>query len=174
MKTSEANLVLSQPAGWRTSDGRLWFTTTKGIVVVDPRHISRNDLVPPVIVEDVVVNDHSMPFGNNLQIPPGKHRIEFHYTALSMLVPDRVRFKYLLEGYDQDWVDAGARRVAYYTNLPPGSYRFRVIACNNDGVWNRARRFGRFHSQAVLLPNRMVPRTVHFGSGSHGRGLFPV
>lgn len=137
MKTSEANLVLSQPAGWRTSDGRLWFTTTKGIVVVDPRHISRNDMVPPVIVEDVVVNDRSMPFGNDLQIPPGKHRIEFHYTALSMLVPDRVRFKYLLEGYDHDWVDAGARRVAYYTNLPPGPYRFRVIACNNDGVWNQ-------------------------------------
>jgi diguanylate cyclase (GGDEF)-like protein len=136
MKTSEASLVLSQPAGWRTSDGRLWFTTTKGIVVVDPRHLSHNDMIPPVIVEDIVVNDRSMPVENNIQVPPGKDRIEFHYTGLSMLVPDRVRFKYLLEGYDRDWVDAGARRVAYYTNLPPGPYRFRVIACNNDGVWN--------------------------------------
>jgi diguanylate cyclase (GGDEF)-like protein len=136
MKTSEANLVLSQPAGWRTSDGRLWFTTTKGIVVVDPKHIAHNDMIPPVIVENIVVNDRTMPAGSDLRIPPGKDRIEFHYTALSMLVPDRVRFKYMLEGYDRDWVDAGTRRVAYYTNLPPGQYRFRVVACNNDGVWN--------------------------------------
>jgi diguanylate cyclase (GGDEF)-like protein len=137
MKTSEANLALSQPAGWRASDGRLWFTTTKGIVVVDPKHILHNDMIPPVVVEDVQVNDRLMPRENNLQISPGKDRIEFHYTALSMLIPDRVRFKYLLEGYDHDWVDAGTRRVAYYTNLPPGQYRFRVIACNNDGVWNK-------------------------------------
>jgi diguanylate cyclase (GGDEF)-like protein len=136
MKTSEANLALSQPAGWRTTDGHLWFTTTKGVVVLDPRHIPHNDMVPPVIVENIVVNDRSMPVGNNLQIPPGRERLEFHYTALSMLIPDRVKFKYLLEGYDRDWVDAGTRRVAYYTNLPPGPYRFRVIACNDDGVWN--------------------------------------
>ena len=94
-------------------------------------------MIPPVVVEDVQVNDRLMPRENNLQISPGKDRIEFHYTALSMLIPDRVRFKYLLEGYDHDWVDAGTRRVAYYTNLPPGQYRFRVIACNNDGVWNK-------------------------------------
>lgn len=137
MKTSEANFALSQPAGWRTSDGRLWFTTTKGLVVVDPKHIPYNDMIPPVVVEDVLVNDHLMPKDNDLQIPPDKDKIEIHYTALSMLIPDRVKFKYMLKGYDRDWVDAGTRRVAYYTNLPPGQYRFQVIACNNDGVWNK-------------------------------------
>lgn len=136
MKTSEANLILSQPAGWRASDGRLWFTTTKGIVVVDPKHIPHNDMIPPVVVEDVVVDDRSMPVKDHFQVEPGKDKIEFHYTALSMRVSDRVRFKYLLDGYDRDWVNAGTRRVAFYTNLPPGRYRFRVIACNDDGVWN--------------------------------------
>ena len=137
MKTNEANFVLSQPAGWRTRDGRLWFTTTKGIVVVDPKHIVHNDMIPPVVVEEVLVNNHLMPKDNDLQIPPDKDKIEIHYTALSMLIPDRVKFKYMLRGYDRDWVDAGTRRVAYYTNLPPGQYRFQVIACNNDGVWNK-------------------------------------
>ena len=89
-----------------------------------------------MVIESLVVNDRLMPSGNDLQIAPGKDRIEFHYTALSLLIPARVRFKYRLEGYDRDWVDAGPRRVAYYTNLAPGSYRFRVIACNDDGVWN--------------------------------------
>jgi signal transduction histidine kinase/CheY-like chemotaxis protein len=136
MKTSEASQPASQPAGWRTSDGRLWFTTNKGIVVVDPRHILHNNMIPPVVIESVVVNDRSMPTGNDLQIAPGKDQIEFHYTGLSLLIPARVKFKYRLEGYDRNWVDAGTRRVAYYANLPPGSYRFRVIACNDDGVWN--------------------------------------
>lgn len=136
MKTSEANLVLSQPAGWRTSDGKLWFTTTKGIVAIDPMHILRNGLTPPVVIESVIMNDRVPLSGNSLRVPPGMNRIEFHYTALSMLVPDRVKFRYMLEGYDQNWVDADSRRVAYYTNLSPGKYRFRVIACNDDGKWN--------------------------------------
>jgi len=136
MKTSEANLPASQPAGWRTSDGKLWFTTTEGLVVVDPKHILQNDLIPPVIIEDIAINDRSMPAENGFQIPPGNDKIEIHYTALSLLVPGRVRFKYRLEGYDPKWVDAGVRRVAYYTNLPPGQYRFQVIASNDDGVWN--------------------------------------
>ncbi len=136
MKTSEASSPGSQPAGWRTGDGRLWFTTVKGIVVVDPSHILHNDKMPPVVIESVVVNDRSMPSGNDLTIAPGKDQIEFHYTGLSLRIPARVRFKYRLEGFDRDWVDAGPRRVAYYTNLPPGNYRFRVIACNDDGVWN--------------------------------------
>jgi len=136
MKTSEASLSVAQPAGWRTSDGHLWFTTTKGIVVVDPRQILHNDMVPPVAIENAVVNDRTIPLGNDLQIAPGKSRIEFHYTGLSLEIPARVKFKYRLEGYDHDWVDAGLSRTADYTNLAPGSYRFQVIACNDDGVWN--------------------------------------
>jgi diguanylate cyclase (GGDEF)-like protein len=136
MKSSEASLQTDQPAGWRASDGKLWFTTTKGLVVVDPNHIPRNDMIPPVIIESTVVNDHPMPTGVDLQFTPGTGKIEFHYTALSFSVPERVRFKYQLEGFDRGWVDAGWRRVAYYNSIPPGKYRFRVIASNDDGLWN--------------------------------------
>jgi len=136
MKTSEASDPASQPGGWRTRDGKLWFTTRKGIVVVDPGHLMHNDLVPHVVIEEVVVDGDSLPPQNDLQLSAGKDKIEFHYTCLSLLIPSRVRFKYQLEGYDRDWIDAGSRRVAYYNNLPPGKYRFRVTAANNDYVWN--------------------------------------
>jgi signal transduction histidine kinase/CheY-like chemotaxis protein len=96
-----------------------------------------NDLVPPVIVEEVSADGKTL-FGTQpLEIPANRDRIEFHYASLSLLVPARVQFKYMLEGYDRDWVDAGSSRVASYTNLPPGKYRFRVIGSNDDGVWNR-------------------------------------
>ncbi len=136
MKTSEASDPGAGPAGWRTRDGRLWFTTSKGIVVVDPKHLAHNELVPPVVIEGVVADGGALPPEPDLRIPPGRERIEFQYTSLSMLVPARVRFKYRLEGYDRGWVDAGPRRTAGYTRLPPGRYRFRVIASNDDGVWN--------------------------------------
>jgi PAS domain S-box-containing protein len=136
MKTSEASPAAQQPAGWQTQNGRLWFTTQKGIVVVDPKHLLHNDLVPPVVIESVVADGDTLAAGKTLEVPPGKDRIEFHYTSLSLLVPGQVRFKYKLEGYDRDWVDADTRRVAYYTKLPPGRYRFRVIGSNNDGLWN--------------------------------------
>jgi signal transduction histidine kinase/ligand-binding sensor domain-containing protein/DNA-binding response OmpR family regulator/HPt (histidine-containing phosphotransfer) domain-containing protein len=136
MNASEPALAQSQPGGWRDADGRLWFTTANGIVSIDPRHIPHNDLVPPVLVEGVVVNDRPLPAGNDFQIAPGRHQIEFHFTALSLQVPERVQFKYKLEGFDGGWVEAGSRRVAYYNNLPPGKYLFHVIASNDDGLWN--------------------------------------
>ncbi len=137
LSTSEPGLDQSQPGGWRDSDGKLWFTTPKGLVFIDPRHIPHNDLAPPVLVEEVVVNGRPLAAGDNLQIAPGRYQIEFHFTALSLEIPEKVQFKYQLEGYDRDWVDAGSRRAAYYTNLSPGQYRFHVIASNNDGVWNQ-------------------------------------
>jgi diguanylate cyclase (GGDEF)-like protein len=136
MKTIEASEPGSQPGGARTPDGRLWFTTKKGIVAVDPQHLMHNSIVPPVFVESVVTDGVSRHLKGSLDVSPGMKAIEIHYTALSLRVPDRVRFKYQLEGYDHDWVDPGLRRVAYYTNLPPGKYRFRVIASNDDGLWN--------------------------------------
>ena len=136
MISSEPALAQSQPGGWRDSDGKLWFTTARGIVTIDPRHIPSNDLAPPVQMEEVVVNGRPLSVGNDIQIAPGRYKIEFHFTALSVLIPQRVQFKYQLEGYDRDWVDSGSRRVAYYDNLPPGKYRFRVIAANDDGLWN--------------------------------------
>jgi signal transduction histidine kinase/CheY-like chemotaxis protein/ligand-binding sensor domain-containing protein len=136
MKTSEASPPASQPAAWRGRDGRLWFTTQKGIVVVDPNRLVRNSLIPPVVIEEVVAKGEVLAPTEGIAIPPGRDRIEIHYTGLSLSIPSRVQFRYELEGYDKDWVDAGTRRVAYYTNLPPGKYRFLVTASNDDGVWN--------------------------------------
>ena len=125
-----------QPAGWRTNDGRMMFPTAKGIVVVDPRKLLRNSIKPPVFIEDFVVDKSRTKLVNGVSLPAGSRGLEFQYTGLSFVHSDRVKFKYMLEGWDHEWVDAGERRVAFYTNLPPGDYTFRVIAANNDGVWN--------------------------------------
>jgi signal transduction histidine kinase/ligand-binding sensor domain-containing protein len=138
MKTTEASIPQHQPAGWRTRDGRLWFTTRRGLVVIDPEHIPHNNLIPQVLIEEVRVNEKLYPSIKAIAFSSGAKNVEIHYTALSLVVPDRVRFKYRLEGYDPDWVEARNRREAYYTHLSPGSYRFHVIACNDDGVWNEA------------------------------------
>ena len=134
MKSSECNN--GDPGGTRTRDGRLWFPTTKGVAMVDPAHLRKNALAPPVLVEEVLVNRAPVDLARQREIPPGSKDFAFVYTALSFTTPEKVRFKYRLEGFDHDWVNAGPRRVAYYTNLAPGHYRFRVIAANDDGVWN--------------------------------------
>jgi len=126
----------SQPAAWKGRDGRLFFATTLGVVIVDPTHLPENRLEPPVMIEEVLVDGRVADRTAALRLPPGTHTLEVHYTALSLLVPERVRFKYRLEGFDEAWVDPGTRRTAYYTNLPHGAYSFRVIASNNDGLWN--------------------------------------
>ena len=125
-----------QPAGWRARDGRLWFPTVHGLAVIDPARLRRNEVVPPVLLERLLVDAAEVPLRDGFELPPGRKRLEFHYTALSLLEPARVAFRYRLEPFDEGWVDAGGRRVAYYTNLPPGPYRFQVAAANNDGVWN--------------------------------------
>jgi PAS domain S-box-containing protein len=137
MKTNECNGG-SQPAGWKTRDSKLWFPTIAGAAMIDPDNLKTNPLPPPVVVENIVV-DHHLPFpaDDQLQLPAGSRNLEFHYTGLSFLAPQKVQFKYQLGGYDDDWIDAGTRRTAFYTNIPPGNYTFRVMACNNDGVWNR-------------------------------------
>ena len=104
--------------------------------MVDPGRLTINRIAPPVYVEQVYVNKTPVGLTDKLELAPGKNDLEFHYAGLSYATPERVRFKYKLEGYDRDWVDANDRRVAYYTNIPPGNYRFQVIACNNDGIWN--------------------------------------
>jgi signal transduction histidine kinase len=125
-----------QPAGWKTRDGKLWFPTVKGVVMIDPENIPTNTVPPPVYVEQVKIDGGSIDMNKQAELEPGKKDFEFHYTALSYLDPSKVKFKYKLEGYNDDWIDADTRRVAYYTHIPPGEYRFRVVACNNDGVWN--------------------------------------
>ncbi|MCP5050100.1 MAG: response regulator, partial [bacterium] len=106
------------------------------VVAIDPAALNLNKLPPPVIIEKVLVDNKPIPDGQNNGLEPGKENFEFHYTATSLLVPRRVKFNYRLEGFDDGWRDAGTRRTAYYNSIPPGDYRFRVIACNNDGVWN--------------------------------------
>jgi diguanylate cyclase (GGDEF)-like protein len=126
-----------QPAGWKTRDGRLLFPTLKGLVMVEPERMRLNPLPPPVALEAVRANAQPVPLAENVVLPPDRTDLEFQYTALSLLQPEKVAFRYRLEGFDERWVDAGARRVAYYTNVPPGAYRFLVQAANNDGVWNQ-------------------------------------
>jgi signal transduction histidine kinase/ligand-binding sensor domain-containing protein/CheY-like chemotaxis protein len=125
-------------SGFRSPDGMLWFPSIRGIVRVDPRHIRTNTLPPQVHIEQVAVDGVPLALTDGAQVAPGPEQWEFHYTALSLLAPRRSFFKYRLDGFDKDWIDAGHRRTAYYTRLPPGTYTFRVIASNNDGVWSDA------------------------------------
>ncbi|MBP7867695.1 MAG: diguanylate cyclase [Acidobacteria bacterium] len=126
----------AQPAGCRTRDGRIWFCSLRGVAVIDPLNITENPIPPPVVIERVTVNGVPQPLGKPLEVGPGKGNLEVQYTGLSFLYPERMLFKYRLDGFDPDWVTAGHRRSAYYTNLPPGRYTFRVTACNADRVWN--------------------------------------
>jgi signal transduction histidine kinase/ligand-binding sensor domain-containing protein len=140
------------PAAVRTPDGSLWFATLRGISVTNPEHQQENRLPPPVVIENVTVDDQTAginrvpepyttldrarKFLDQVTVRPNNTRLALHYAGLSFVAPARVRYRYRLEGFDPKWIDAGARRVAYYTNIPPGNYTFRVLAANNDGVWN--------------------------------------
>lgn len=129
-----------QPAGCKTADGRLWFPTTKGLVVLDPRNVFQNPLPPSVVIEQFLVDGQAMPVSPAdvlpLRIPAGRNRFEFRYTGLSFIASEKVQFKYRLVGLDKDWLEADTRRLASYSYIPPGDYSFQVIACNNDGAWN--------------------------------------
>jgi signal transduction histidine kinase/ligand-binding sensor domain-containing protein len=135
LRSGECNGA-GQPAAWRSRDGRLWFATVKGLAVIDPARIPSNPEPPPVLIEEVRADDEPLPRAQAPALPPGRRRFEFHYTALSFFSPEKVRFRYKLEGFDRGWIEAGPRRAAYYTNIPAGAYRFRVTASNEDGVWN--------------------------------------
>jgi signal transduction histidine kinase/ligand-binding sensor domain-containing protein len=125
-----------QPVAWNTHDRKLLFATRRGIVVIDPEHISNNTVVPPVHIEAALIDRRPAPVTAAIDVPPGARSVAIEYTALSLVQPARVAFKYKLEGYDTDWIDAGTRRTAVYHRLPPGTYRFHVAASNNDGLWN--------------------------------------
>ncbi len=121
----------------KSRDGRLWFVVLEGVAVVDPKHLPENRLAPPVQIEQIT-GDHKAYAANlPLRLPPLTKDLEIDYTALSFAAPEKVRFRYKLEGFDTAWQDVRERRQALYTNLPPKHYQFHVIACNNDGVWNQ-------------------------------------
>jgi signal transduction histidine kinase/ligand-binding sensor domain-containing protein len=126
----------SNPSLIEDSDGRLWFATTRGMVWIDPKHISRNTVIPPLSIESITADGKGISPSPTSTLPPRTESVRIGYTALSLTIPERIRFKYKLDGQDKNWQDVGSRREAIYTNLGPGTYHFHVIACNNDGVWN--------------------------------------
>jgi len=143
----------SQPACWRARDGRFWFSTDGGAVSFTPDQFNVNGLPPPVWIEEVLVDGRTATAetapntAETVTISPGQHTLELHYTATSLSAPGKVRFKCRMEGLEADWRDTAGERMAIYHHVPPGEYRFQVIACNNDGVWNRD---GAFLSLTVL------------------------
>ena len=128
--------IFPLPTIARTLDGRIWFATTDGIAYVEPQRIPKNNVPPPVQVETLSASGRDYSPWDAVKLPARTTNLQISYTALSLTIPERVRFRYLLEGVDNNWQEAGTRRITTYSNLGPGSYRFRVIACNNDGVWN--------------------------------------
>jgi signal transduction histidine kinase len=129
-----------QTAGGKTADGRIWFPSAKGLVVVDPAGARINLLPPLVRIEEMRVADQKFADGDDvgpLKVPPGRHRIEFRYTGLSFVAPEKVRFKCRLKNFENEWADVGTLRVVSYNYIPPGDYTFQVTACNNDDLWNK-------------------------------------
>jgi signal transduction histidine kinase len=125
------------PSLWPVGSGELLFATRKGLAQADGLHVPVNRVPPPVAIERFAVDDVGQSLtGNPVQIDSGHHSFTFDYAGLSYTLPSKNRYRYMLEGFDRDWVDAGARRTAYYTSLPGRRYRFRVLAANNDGIWN--------------------------------------
>jgi signal transduction histidine kinase len=125
-----------QPAGIKARDGELWFPTLDGVVVIDPDAVPLNTQPPPVMIENAIIDHDPVDIRTGVTLGPGKQNLEIGYAGLSFINAGKVAFKYRLEGLDRDWVDAGSRRIAYYSHLPPGDYVFKVIAANSDGVWN--------------------------------------
>ena len=132
--TGTAVQTRPNPTAVASSDGRLWFLTYDGIFQIDPDHLFRNNTPPSVFIRSV--NSGGVIYPSGVNMPPGTTNVSIEYTAPNLSVPERVHFRYMLDGIDRTWQDAGTRREAFYTNLHPAHYRFRVIAANNDGVWN--------------------------------------
>src|SRR5215469_13979178 len=134
--TAELRGHLASPSAVQTTDGLIWFATTSGVAWINPKRIVRNAVPPSVLIGSVIADGRKYDNSTSLRLPPRTADLQFTYTATSLTNPERVRFRYKLEGLDNEWQDAGTRPEAFYTNLDPRSYQFRVIACNNDGVWN--------------------------------------
>lgn len=134
--TAALQRTLASPSSARTVDGRIWFATTNGLIWIAPNRIPSNTVPPPVVIESLVANGRRYDTFAPLRLPPQTKNLQISYTAASLTIPERVRFRYKLDGQDNAWQEPGMRREAVYTNLDPGSYRFHVVACNNDGVWN--------------------------------------
>lgn len=138
----------------KAPDGKLWFANENILQMVDPEHLNSNSVPPPVRVEQIVADRRKYSARESLQLPVRTRDIEIDYTALSLVVPEKVRFRYKLEGHDADWQDPQSRRQVFYTDLPPGDYQFHVIASNNDGVWNEAGAVANFSIPPAFFQTR--------------------
>lgn len=135
MKSRECNGG-TQPVAWKTADGKLWFSTVKGLAMVDPTRAHAAS-APPVMIEGVFADGHRLP-ASPRPLAPGTKSLEFRYTGMNFAAPGKVHYQYKLDGFDKDWIDAGSRRLASYTNLPAGNYQFHIRAAVDDGPWNTA------------------------------------
>jgi len=133
---AQPGLTNFRPEVSKSPDGKLWFANDSILQMIDPAHLDGNEIPPPVRVEQIIADRKNYSPRKNPPLPALTRDIEIDYRALSFVVPEKVRFRYKLEGHDADWQDPQTRRQAFYSDLPPGNYRFRVIASNNDGVWN--------------------------------------
>jgi signal transduction histidine kinase/ligand-binding sensor domain-containing protein len=133
---AQPGLTSLKPQAMRSPDGRLWFVNSRVLQVLDPAHLQDNPVPPPVQIEEIVADRKRYSPRKDLRLPALTRDLEIEYTGLSFEAPQKVRFRYKLEGRDASWQEPGTRRQAFYSDLPPGNYRFRVIACNNDGIWN--------------------------------------
>ena len=147
-----------QPVVTRMRDGRLWFSTIRGLLVLDPSHLERRYMAPAVAVEDVIVDGERRRAADVGQLVAGRNNVEFGYTGVTFVAPTRITFRYILEGFNKTWIDAGPRRQAFYANLPPGRFRFRVAACSPDGACGEASRVvaftiePRYYQRAWFFP----------------------
>jgi signal transduction histidine kinase/ligand-binding sensor domain-containing protein len=147
----------TQPSAFRASDGRLWFSTNGGVAIVDPARILGPGGAPPVLIEELLLDRKPVAFRGRVELKPGVEQVDIHYTAPSFTDPSQTRFKYRMTGLDSDWVNAGTRRIAYYSHIPPGSYTFEVKAADSEGEWGAA---------ATNLTIEVLPpfwRTTWFG-----------
>jgi hypothetical protein len=134
---SEDLSASGHPAATKTRGGELWFATSRGVAILNPSQIQKNPVAPPVAIERLLVDDSEIPLTDgSATISSGHTRVTIEYAGLSFRAPSRIRFRYMLDGFDRHWTTAGSRRTAYYTNLPPGPYRFLVEAASSDGLWN--------------------------------------
>ncbi len=154
-----------QPAALRASDGRLWFSTVRGAVAVDPAAVKSNGSSPPVRIEEVrldglMLASEAAKIGENYRLPPGPHTLEFRFTGLTLSAPEKVRFRWRMSGVDEAWVEGGFQRSVSYGGMLPGDYHFEVRACSQDGVWNRDGAVFRFS----IAPRFWERRSFQFGS----------
>ena len=159
------------PAAWRMRDGSLWFATLDGAATVTPGALAKNDVPPQTAIERVMIDDRPAELAGTdaeklVTLPPGERRLEVQYAGLSFVAPQKVRYRYKLEGFDKEWVQAGARREAFYTNLPPGRFRFLVVSSNNDGVWSTEPSSFDVRVQPTLLQTRWFYGLLALGLGA--------